>query len=242
MKTLHSNAVAARAGRGRCIRGIVASVLCLTVAVSCSTTSKSSSSGSSAYFNYDRTAKLPSNPSNVRVKVSLSKQLVYVMEGNEPLLVMPVSVGTSSDPTPTGSYRIGNKDHKHRANTHGFASNGSQVRQTYLNKKPAGWSFKGTPMPYWCGFIGETYGFHVGWLKDRPCTHGCIRMHENLGPKFFRLVSVGNPVSIAHSQPEDTTIGAKVPRPPDATPIPDYPPAFMLGDGYFTKHKSPTYQ
>ena len=155
---------------------------------------------------------------------------------------MPVSVGTSSTPTPTGSFRIGKKDHKHRANTHGYAYNGSDARQTYLNKKPAGWSFKGTPMPYWCGFIGESYGFHVGWMKHRPCTHGCIRMHENLGPKFFRLVSVGTPVNIASSQPEDGTLGASVPRPPDATPLPDYAPQFMLGDGYFTKHKQPTYR
>lgn len=238
MKTLLSNYNSQAVGRH--LRGIGASLLCLFAAISCSTPTKTTS-GSGAYFDYDRPAKLPSNPSNVRVKVSLSRQMVYVMEGNEPLLVMPVSVGTASTPTPKGNYKIGNKDHKHRANTHGYAYNGSEFRQTYLSKKPSGWSFKGTPMPYWCGFIGESYGFHVGWMKDRPCTHGCIRMHENVGPKFFRLVKIGTPVNIANSQPEDAAYG-NVPRPPDATPLPDYPPQYMLGDGYFTKHKQPTYR
>ena len=194
------------------------------------------------YCSYDRPASLPTNPANVRVKVSLANQMTYVMEGDRPLLVMPVSVGTASTPTPTGSFRIQIKDHHHRANTHGFAYSGNQIRQTYLRKKPSGWSFKGTPMPYWCGFIGEVYGFHTGWMKHTPCTHGCIRMHENLSPKFYRLVRIGTPVHIAHTQPEDATIGQNVPRPIDAGPLPDYSPDYMLGSGYFTKHKTPTYQ
>lgn len=196
-------------------------------------------SGLAAYHAYDLPTKLPSNPSNVKVKVSLSKQRTYVMEGNEVLLAMPVSVGTPSSPTPSGSFRIFNKVAKKRANTHGYAYNGSQVKQTYLAKRPAGWSFKGTPMPYWCEFK-PNYGFHTGWIKHHPCTHGCIRMHENLAPKFFRLVSNGTPVSIAYSQPEDATHG-NIPLPPDSGPLPDYPSSMYVGDGYFTRHKSPSF-
>jgi lipoprotein-anchoring transpeptidase ErfK/SrfK len=183
--------------------------------------------------------KLPSNPSNVRVKVSISKQRTYVMEGNEVLLAMPVSVGTASSPTPSGSFRIFNKEAKRRANTHGYAYSGNQVKQTYLSKRPPGWSFKGTPMPYWCEFK-PAYGFHTGWVKHHPCTHGCIRMHENLAPKFFRLVSVGTPVSIAYSQPEDATHG-NIPLPPDSGPLPDYPSTMYVSDGYFNRHKTPSY-
>jgi hypothetical protein len=199
-----------------------------------------SGSGLSAYKAYDRPASLPKNRSNVRVKVSTSHQMVYVMEGSKPLLVMPVSVGTSSTPTPKGHFRIFRKNHHHRANSHGYAYNGSHIRQCYLKNKPAGWSFKGTPMPYWCEFKAH-YGFHTGWMKHRPCTHGCIRMHENLAPKFFNLVKVGTPVHIAHSQPEDSTIGRNVPRPVDAGPLPNYAKSFMLGSGYFTTHKQPSY-
>ena len=67
-------------------------------------------------------------------------------------------------------------------------------------------------------------------------------MHENLAPKFYHLVQVGTPVTIATTLPEDLTIGRKIPRPPDAGPLPDYPYSFYLGEGYFTKHKTPRYR
>ena len=196
--------------------------------------------GLSAYHAYDRPAKLPKNSSNVSVKVSLSKQRAYVMEGSDCLLAMPVSVGTPAKPTPKGNFRIFNKVEKKRANSHGYAHSGSSIKQTMLSKKPAGWLFKGTPMPYWCEFK-PNYGFHTGWIKHHPCTHGCIRMHENLSPKFFRLVKVGTPVNIAYSQPEDAAHG-NIPLPPDSGPLPDYAGTMYLGDGYFTRHKSPTFE
>ena len=210
------------------------------VFVSCSTSS-GIRGGSGRYAAYDLPASKPSDPARVRVKVSIKNQAAYVMEGNRPLLVMPVAVGTSSNPTPQGSFRIFIKDHKHRANSHGYAYNGNSVVQTWLSKKPAGWKFKGTPMPYWCEFKAN-YGFHTGWMNPNPCTYGCLRMHENLAPKFYNLVRIGTPVSIRTTQPEDATIGRNIPRPPDASPLSDYPYSFYLGNGYFTKHKTPSYR
>ncbi|MDX1679641.1 MAG: L,D-transpeptidase [Akkermansiaceae bacterium] len=204
--------------------------------ISCASTKR----GVAGYQAYDRPATLPDNPDAVKVKVSLNKQRVYVMEGDKMLLAMPVSVGKSSSPTPRGNFRIKSKKADYRANTHGFATDGQSYRSTYLHKKPAGWSFRGTPMPYWCEFK-TAYGFHTGWVKHHPCTHGCIRMHENLGPKFFRLVKVGTPVSIAFSQPEDAEY-ADMPLPPDADPLPDYDPKSMYWDGgYFSRHKTPVF-
>ena len=194
-----------------------------------------------AYRAFDVPASLPTNPSAVRVKVSISNQAVYVMEGDKPLMVAPVSVGTSGSPTPKGNFRIFNKEHEHRANTHGYSYNGNDIRKGYLSQRPSGWNFKGTPMPYWCEF-SPAYGFHTGWMKPYPCTRGCLRMHENVSPKFYRLVSHGTPVNIANSQPEDRTIGRNLPHPPDAQPLPDYLGTFYLGDGYFTHHKSPNYR
>jgi len=223
---------------------LLASGLAALLFSSCSQSSSSSNTSSgrglAAYQAYDLPAKLPSNPKNVRVKVSTSNQMVYVMENGKPLMVMPVSVGTSSTPTPSGNFRIFKKLHHKRANSHGYAYNGNNVKKTYLSKKPSGWSFKGTPMPYWSEFK-TNYGFHTGWVKPYPCTHGCIRMHENAAPKFYRLISKGTPVNIAHSQPEDQTIGRGVRRPVDAGPLPDYPASFYLSNGYFNRHKTPTF-
>lgn len=210
-----------------------------TAALFSSCSNLSSGSGLAAYHAYDRPTKLPKNPNNVRVKVSISKQRAYVMEGSEILLAMPVSVGSAGTATPSGSFTIFNKEAKHRANTHGYAYKGSDIRKTMLSSKPAGYSFKGTPMPYWCEFK-PNYGFHTGWVKHQPCTHGCIRMHENLSPKFFRLVKAGTPVNISYSQAEDATIG-NIPLPPDAGPLPDYAGTMYTGDGYFSRHTTPKY-
>ena len=215
-----------------------AAALAATLLSACSI-SQPTGSGLAAYHGYDRPTTLPSNPSAVKVKVSLSKQRTYVMEGSQILLSMPVSIGTPSTPTPSGNFTIFNKEHKHRANTHGYAYKGSTTIKTMLSKKPAGYAFKGTPMPYWCEFK-PNYGFHTGWIKHQPCTHGCIRMHENLAPKFFRLVKVGTPVSIAYTQPEDSIVG-NIPLPPDAGPLDDYSGTMYTGEGYFHQHATPKY-
>jgi hypothetical protein len=204
----------------------------------CSITQKQGA-GLAAYQSYDRPTKLPGNPDAVKVKVSLSKQRTYVMEGSEVLLSMPVSVGAPGNPTPTGNFTIFNKVEKKRENTHGYAYRSDQVKKTSIRNKPAGWSFKGTPMPYWCEFK-TNYAFHTGWIKHHPCTNGCIRMHENLAPKFYHLVKIGTPVSIAYSQPEDSTVG-NIPLPPDSGPLPDYSDSTYTGDGYFKQHKAPKY-
>jgi hypothetical protein len=198
-------------------------------------------SGLARYQAYDRPASLPSNPNAVRVKVSLRNQMVYVMEGTRPLLIAPCTVGTTAYPTPQGNFTIFNKTEFKRANSHGWATNGKQAKQTKIGNIPSGWKFKGTPMPYWCEFK-MNYGIHTGWVKPYPSSHGCIRMHENLSPKFFRLVKVGTPINIATSQPEDATIGRNIPRPPDAGPLPDYSPSVYLGNGYFRRHKTPTFE
>jgi lipoprotein-anchoring transpeptidase ErfK/SrfK len=192
------------------------------------------------YQKYDRPASLPTNPAAVSVKISTSKQMIYVLEHGKPLLVTPCNVGAGGS-TPHGNFKIFNKTARKRANSHGWAHKGGNARQTKIDKKPPGWSFVGTPMPYWCEFK-PNYGIHTGWVKHRPASHGCIRLHENIAPKFFRLVSVGTKVNIASSQPEDATLGSNIPRAIDAQPLPDYPASMFIGDGYFSRHLTPSFQ
>lgn len=80
-------------------------------------------------------------------------------------------------------------------------------------------------------------------MKPFPASHGCLRMHKNVAPKFYKLVRSGTTVSIADSQPEDATIGRNIPRPPDSTPFPGNPDSMMAKtDKFFNQHKTPTYQ
>lgn len=196
--------------------------------------------GIDGYHAYDRPAKLPTKSEDVRVFVSLIRQRTYVVEGDKVLLVMPVGVGRAETPTPTGDFRILRKDAAYRERTHGFAVSGNSVKRTLLKNKPAGSSFVGSPLPFYCEFM-PSLGFHTGWVRHVPSTNGSIRMHENVAPKFFRLVSVGTPVNIAYAQPLDEKHG-HIPLPPDAGPLADYPNEIYLGDGYFKQHKEPVFQ
>ena len=76
-------------------RFLLPAILLCALLPSCNNNTKQpvTGSGLAAYRAYNLPATRASNPSAVRVKVSLRNQATYVMEGNQPLLVMPVSIG-----------------------------------------------------------------------------------------------------------------------------------------------------
>lgn len=217
---------------------VLVSAAVIALSASCSSRTPGPD-GIATYRAYDQPARRAGDPSSVEVRVSTSRQRVYVVEDGRPLLVMPVTVGADETPTPHGTFRIERKELRKRSTRQGFARSGGGIRRTPLREKPPGWSFTGTPLPYWCEF-SEGLAFHSGWIRHRPATEGSIRMHENLAPKFFALVRVGTPVTIAEWLPEDREF-ASIPLPPDAGPLPDDPPEFYLGDAYFTRHKPPVW-
>lgn len=187
---------------------------------------------------YDQPAHKPKDPTKVVVKVSLSKQMVYVMEGNSPLLVTACCVGTPSHPTPKGTFCVIRKERNKRSGESGFAVLRDAIVPCEVSK--ANGKYVGYPMPYWVEF-SPGYGFHQGWVWPVPKSHGCVRIHANDAGKLFEIVKVGTPVKIAASQPEDATLGAKTPRPQDYTD-PDPPYKFMISPEYFQKIKEAVFQ
>src|SRR5678815_5536127 len=91
---------------------------------------------------YHVTALKPHDPSKVVVKLSLSTQNVYVMEGDRLLMAVQGNVGKPSAPTPTGNFTIIDKDKTKRR----------------VSEPDAGY-----PMAYWCEFK-PAYGFHEGFV------------------------------------------------------------------------------
>src|SRR5712672_1784401 len=172
---------------------------------------------------YHVTAYKPNNPSAVSVKVSLSKQNVYVMEGDRCLMAAAISVGTAAKPTPRGNFSVYSKQEQKRSGSYGFSVQGNRIIPS-TGGGPG--RYVGYPMGYWCEFA-PAYGFHQGFVHPYPRTHGCIRLHGEAAPKFFALVRIGTPVNIAATQPEDATIGSKVQRVDDSR-APDPPPAVMI--------------
>jgi hypothetical protein len=181
---------------------------------------------------YHVTAHRPDNPSAVRVKVSLSKQNIYVMEGDRCLMAVACSVGLADKPTPRGNFTIYSKQEHKRSGSYGFSVQGDRVVPATAGN--AAGRYVGYPMGYWCEFA-PGYGFHQGFVHPVPRTHGCIRLKGEAAPKFFELVRTGTPVNIATTQPEDeTAIGRSVQRVDDSrTPDPD--PRIMITDSAFQR-------
>jgi hypothetical protein len=208
-------------------------LLCCTAAVaalfltSCGMQSSGTSSG-----NYHVVAHRPNNPSAVRVRVSLSKQNVYVMEGDRCLMAAAATVGIPSKPTPRGNFSIYSKQEHKRSGSYGFRVQGDKVIPAEAGANISG-RYVGYPMGYWCEFA-PAYGFHQGFVHTHPRSHGCIRLKGEAAAKFFALVKVGTPVNIAETQSEDATIGPKIQRVDDSK-TPDPPASVSISDAAFQK-------
>jgi lipoprotein-anchoring transpeptidase ErfK/SrfK len=186
---------------------------------------------------YHVTAYRPHDPSAVKVKVSLAKENIYVMEGDRCLMAVACSVGIPEKPTPKGNFTIYAKQEQKRSGSYGFSVQGNRVVPS-TGGGPG--RYVGYPMGYWCEFA-PAYGFHQGFVHPYPRTHGCIRLHGEAAPKFFALVKIGTPVNIATSQPEDETLGPKVERVDDSK-TPDPSPSLMITSAAFEKPSGPLLQ
>lgn len=186
--------------------------------------------------NYHVTAHRPHNPSDVRVKVSLSKQNVYVMEGDRCLMAVATTVGIPAKPTPKGNFRIYSKQEHKRSGSYGFRVQGDRIIPAEASKNISG-RYVGYPMGYWCEF-SPAYGFHQGYVHLRPRSHGCLRLKGEAAAKFYALVRNGTPVNIADTQPEDATLGPKIQRIDDSK-TPDPPMKVSISDAAFQAPSGP---
>ncbi|MBX9742631.1 MAG: L,D-transpeptidase [Chthoniobacterales bacterium] len=178
---------------------------------------------------YDQPAYKPKDPSKVVVKVSLERQMVYVIEGKRLLLVTACCVGVPSHPTPKGHFEVTRKERNKRSGSYGFSVFHNQI--TPVEAGQGSGHYVGYPMPYWVEFL-PGYGFHQGWVWPIPRSHGCIRLHPSDAGKFYELVKVGTPIQIANRQSEDLLLGAKFHRPTDYK-APDPPAAELIAPNYF---------
>ncbi len=141
------------------------------------------------------------SPDNTRVVVSISKQRIYLMLGEEVVIDSPISSGRRGHPTPTGAFRILEKDLNHASSIYGdyVDRNGRTVRtgiSSKIDAAPAGTHYVGAPMRYFCRLTGEGVGFHIGILPGYPASHGCIRLPADIAPRIYEKVKVGTNVRV----------------------------------------------
>jgi lipoprotein-anchoring transpeptidase ErfK/SrfK len=137
------------------------------------------------------------------IKIKLGEQRAYFYKGGQLVGVSQLSTGREGTGTPSGSYKISQKNADHVSNLYGDyvdAAGNVVVANVGVNKdpKPPGTRFKGAPMPYFMRITSGGVGLHAGYLPGYPASHGCIRMPEFMAESFFRSVSVGTPVTITH--------------------------------------------
>lgn len=111
------------------------------------------------------------------MKVFIGSQTFEYVEDGQVLLSGPVSSGKAQHPTPTGDYRVLNKDVNKRS--------GKYTNE--LNEP--------TPMPYSLQFRGP-YFVHEGWVPGYPDSHGCVRLRYEDARLLFDRIQLGDRILV----------------------------------------------
>ena len=141
-------------------------------------------------------------PKISHVRISLSRQRIYLMTGDQIYIDSPISSGKAGHATPRGTFRISEKDADHRSSIYGnFVDRrtGRVVRagiSTKIDSAPSGTRYVGAPMLWFCRLTNSGVGMHTGILPGYPASHGCIRLPAEIAPIIYSKVAVGTRVVI----------------------------------------------
>ena len=135
-----------------------------------------------------------------RIRIDLSDQKAYFYKGDQLAGVSALSTGDEKHRTPTGNFKITQKNKWHKSNLYGDYVDGAGnvvVANVDVNKDPMppGTRFEGSKMTHFMRFTGGV-GMHEGFLPGYPASHGCVRMPGEMAQTFFNNVSEGTPVSV----------------------------------------------
>jgi len=111
------------------------------------------------------------------IVVDLSEQRAYAYENGNVVFSGRISSGMEGRETPEGSYRILEKKKYHVSN---------------MWPRPNG----GAKMHYMLRLTYDGIAMHLGYVPDRPASHGCIRMKNGFAQKMFGWAEVGTPVTV----------------------------------------------
>ncbi len=143
-------------------------------------------------------------PGPVHIEVRLGEQRAYFFKGDQLVGVSQVSTGKEGHNTPTGSYKVLQKDKDHRSSLYGDyvdANNPTTVVkanvESGVDPKPPGSVFLGSSMPFFLR-VTNGVGLHAGYLPGVPASHGCIRMPEVMAENYFYNTPMGAPVTITN--------------------------------------------
>lgn len=138
------------------------------------------------------------------VIIRLSQQRAYFYKGEQLVGVSQISTGREGSTTPSGNFRIIQKDKDHASSCFGDyvdEQSGVAIKKDVdrdVDLLPRGAKFVGARMPYFMRIV-DGVGMHQGFLPGYPASHGCIQMPKAMAEAFFHNVSLGTPVRIIKS-------------------------------------------
>ena len=140
------------------------------------------------------------------VEIDLEEQTAYLLENGRAVLATPIASGRHGHLTPTGSFRILEKEQRHYSSMYGKIVDGygnSIVADADVDMEvPPGGRFIPAPMYYFIRFSGAN-GMHAGYLPGYPASHGCVRLPKENAIAFFNAVKVGDQVTVFGRVPTD---------------------------------------
>jgi lipoprotein-anchoring transpeptidase ErfK/SrfK len=135
----------------------------------------------------------------VEIELNLTRQRAYLIEDGNIIEESPISSGRPAHPTPTGHFRVTEKDIDHRSSLYGKVVNsrGNVVKSDadHTSPVPKGGRFVRAPMRYFLRFNGAI-GMHAGILPGYPASHGCVRLPSSKAALFYEMADVGTPVRV----------------------------------------------
>lgn len=137
-------------------------------------------------------------PGAPRIVIDLGEQRAFFYKGKRLVGDTIVSTGRSGYSTPTGNYRVIQKDKDHSSSLYGdFVDAGGNVVKanvaSHKDRAPAGSVFRGAKMPYFLRFYSG-YGLHAGRVPGHRASHGCVRLPHDMAAHFFNSAQWGTPV------------------------------------------------
>jgi L,D-transpeptidase catalytic domain len=111
-------------------------------------------------------ARSPSGP--ILVIVSLPDQRVYVYRDGVRIAASTCSTAKLGHATPTGVFKILQKDKNHHSSTYNNA-----------------------PMPYMNRLTWSGIALHAGQLPGYPASHGCVRLPKEFAERLYCVTRLG---------------------------------------------------
>ncbi len=172
--------------------------------------------GSYEYFvakpSYPRTMNVYSNDellgkltaSNSKIIICIPQQRARLYVDGKVAFDWPVSTGRDGHETPTGAFRVMEKQAKHFSNRYGKFVNkrGRVVSSSADTAKgiPAGMTFSPSAMPNWHRLTWDGVGIHGGRVAaGQRLSHGCIRSPYDVAAKLYEHSVNGMPVYISRA-------------------------------------------